>query len=813
MDNKLNLIPGMILDVDLSEQSIEAIKDYTEAVEERTVPAVEDGLKPAQRRVLFSTYQLGAGFNSAHKKCARVVGDTIGKYHPHGDSSTYIALVNMAVPEKINVPLIDKHGNFGNTDDGPAAMRYTECRLSEYAEKALMKDLSPHVVPFIPNFDDTEEEPTVLPASLPNILINQNTSIGMGAAGSLLPHNPIAVTDMVIAYVKDRNIVDEDLINILQAPDFPSRGVINGTAGIHKAYREGVGSCVLRGEWHLETEKNGREILVIDSIPYNVPMTESNSSSGVCVAIERLMSSGDLSLRFLRNETGKGNPCRITLGLKKDEDHQRVVNLLYQSAKLEQRYKMIHNVSVKGKAYYEVSLRFIVEEFVKFREETLFNKFKYELSRCEDRLHLLEGILIIAKNPMEAVQIIEKSKNKEDAINNLIKAYKLSSRQATYIVEMKLYQITNMEIKSVKEEEAKLKKRVVELKKLTSSSSNKYLDEVMLNEWEYLKKTLFKDYQRKTKVENKYNKIDTSATVRTEPCVLIITKLGYLKRMPSLQKVQNRGGTGMNLSGMRNDDVVQYVLDTTTTSNIYAITNRGRIYTFQPYIIDESTRDSKGKLDRNVFRLNDNEKILQYVENNSNGDVIITVSERGLVKVTDIKEVINVNAAGKKLCTIDTHDKLIAIFTASHKKDDILISTTDGQSIRFDLSGIRKTGTGARGVGGITLKNKDKVVASCPVSDTSALLFISSNGYIKKVSGKDLPCKGRNGYGVITVPKSADYGELVGVVPMTTETISVITKLGKVLTMNVSTMGTLSRGSKGVKAISLSPDDCVYMIA
>ena len=799
----------------LKDSAAKVIKDSMkiygmEVIENRAIPSILTGLKPVQTRILYSMHTLGLSSNKPYVKCAKVVGDVLARLHPHGDSSCYGALVNMAVDFKMNAPLVDGNGNFGSIDnDGAAAYRYTLCKLSQYAEKIMLKDLSPNVVEFVDNFDGETKEPALLPAVLPNILINSTTGIAVGFACDFVSHNPREVIDLLLAYLDDREMNHIEAMKYLKGPDFPTGGVINGLTSVQKAYACGDGYVTIRGKFHKEEDKKGNEAIVIDEIPYGVYKTD------LVKQIAQEIVSGNLEAKDVRDESDR-NGIRIYIPLKKDEDYNRAVEVILANTRFEYNKKISMYGLDRNKVPKRYSLMEIIKEFVAFREECIYKKLLAEKKKHEDRLHIIEGMFIVNKDLDKAISLIRGADGKEDSKRKLMKAFKLSEIQAEYICNLQLYRLSKTDMTKMKEEDKNLKTRVRVITRITRSKSNSDIDAEMRNEWIELRDSLFKNCKRKTEIMAKAQKIDKERTIKDEPCTLVISKNGYIKRIAPLnENIQGRAGMGVTL-GLSIDDEISQIINTTTVTDILALTTNGRAFILKPYNLDEVGRTSRGKLARNIFNLREKERVILYYEIPKTSDSskfrLMTATINGMVKSTKLSEIDNLTASGKRLVGLkDIKDKVVAAAVVD-KKDTVLLTSSQGNSVRFKTADISDTGVGAIGVIGMKLEKDDSVVSMVRVIPNDDIVFISETGYIKKVPEKEFRVQNKGGYGVMTCPKDDGYGSIVAALAGGNGTVTIVTKSGKTLTCELQTVRRVSRGSKGVIGIKLSAGDAVSNI-
>ena len=794
--------------IEVSDLYKESLSIYADEVNSgRMIPNIYDGLTPVQRRVLFTLKNMGVFSNSQTRKCAKIVGEVMGNYHPHGDSGIYSALITMAQDWTRRAPLTYIQGNGGSiVEPGAASSRYTECKLTKYSEDVFLKDLSKETVLFVPNYDDTTDEPSVLPAILPHILIQGNGGIGWGVKADWLPHNPLEVARVLIAYVKDRTLTVPKILKIMPGPDFPTGGIINGMGniGATSIYYNGHGGIKLRGKYHIEDNKKGKSI-VITEIPWGVSLQK------LLEKFVELHSTGEINLKNIQDETGKDG-IRIVLTPKDDNDIDRIMNVLYKKTQFESNVPSIcYAVEATGskglpKKY---NILNILRKFISFREVCIHKKLKAELERKSDRLHILKGLFIVNKEIEKCIDIIRKSNGGDDTIKKLCNYFKIDERQAKYVVDMKLGRLSGLDMNLTKQEETKLKEEVKVLTRQTRSVSNNDIDEYMINEWENLIKTTLKDFKRKTEIRYETETINIDETIKDLPCSVIITSKGYIKRTARLDKMQNRASMGILLGLSPDEDIVQ-MIHTTTTTPMYAITNQGRAHIFRPYTLDEVSKTSRGKYIPNLFKLRASEKIIKFINHDPSQDVLALLSEDGQLKLTSISELAQLRANGKRICSEDL--KIVDICLAKFESDTILVVTKNGMGTRFKLNELRISGVGAGGVRAIKLKENDQAVSFTPITDEKEeIIIISSNAFIKRCENNEFPVKSRGGYGVIIAPHTDDYGYIVSA-KCKADDVTIITQNGRVLTIDLKQVRKTSRGSKGVKAINLQGNDSIHSI-
>ena len=810
---------GKIIDIDCNETFQDYMYDYgMYTVTDRAIPTLVDGLKPVARRILYDMHITKISSTSPHKKVMTVVGDTMGKFHPHGDSGITTSLVNMGAEYKTTCTPIDGHGNYGSFDDDAAAPRYIECRLSKFAEQVMLKDLTDETVPYTPNFSDEYLEPTVLPAVLPNILLFPNMGVAFGYTCSYLPHNPRDVIKLCIAYVKDRTISIDKMCEILGAPDFPNGGEIHGLSFVHKAYKTGVGNCIVRGTYETSIV-DGYPTITITSLPYGMPRyrkVKGKKASGAMVIINNLIQEDAFGVRYVGDESDKNHPVKIVLQLKKDEDPGRVVKLLIQKNVLQESMLMDHFCLFNDKKPGVATLGDIMTQFVAFREQVLHAKFKEELRNKNDRIEILEGIFKISNDLDKAISMIRKSKDTYIELRaKLMKTFDLTEKQAEYILSLQLRRLSGLEIAQYQQETKDLKDRVKVLLKLTRSKTNSDIDAYMIDEWQDLLNGMFKDkkYDRRTKIIETYHKVDIDSTIKDEPCSIVRSSLGYLKRVAPLDgNVKGRGTKGIDISTGAEDDAIAELLHTSTVSDVYAITSRGRIYRILANDIPQVAKTARGTLDRNLFKIADHEKVVRMFTSDDidKYHILTIITESGIAKNIKLEDVLDVNSSGKKLIEISSHDKVVASVPAT-TNDNILIVSKDGMALYTSLSNIRVSNRGSGGVKTIKLQDKDKVVSAVVAKNDDQIIIVSTNGFAKRIKISDFNTKGRVGAGVNVAPKSDEYGDIADAC-LSSDILTILTQQGKCLSVKTDAIRLCSKASKGVKAINLADGDTVGTI-
>lgn len=802
-----------IEDVDLKKTMESSYIDYAMSViAQRALPDVRDGLKPVQRRVLYSMIELNNGPDKPHRKCARIVGDTMGKFHPHGDSSIYGALVNMAQPWNMRAPLVDGHGNFGSVDgDPPAAMRYTEARLTKISME-MMADLQKDTVDFAPNFDETEKEPVVMPSRFPNLLVNGTTGIAVGMATNIPPHN---LRDTILAVVKmidnrveeDRDTDNEELIEILQAPDFPTGGIILGTSGAQDAYRTGRGKVICRALTDVETMSNGKNRIIVTELPYLV--NKANLISKIAELVKEKKLDGITALRDESDRDG----MRIVIELRHDINPQVMLNLLYKHTQMQDTFGIIMLSLVNGEPK-ELSLKAMLTHYLAHQEEVVTRRTKYDLNKAEERNHILEGLLIALDNIDEVIKIIRGSANTQAAKTALIERFKLSDAQAQAIVDMRLRALTGLEREKIELEHAELLKKIEEYKAILGDE--KLLLGVIRTEILMISEK-YGD-ERRSKIEFSEANIDLEDLVPNKQTIIALTSLGYIKRMGVDNfKAQNRGGKGIKGISTIENDYVEDLLMTKTHNSLLFFTSLGRVYTLKAYRIPEGSRTSRGVAIVNLLQLNPGEKITSIIPVKSlehdAGKCLFMVTKNGTVKKTPVEAFANIRKIGLNAIILREGDELIEV-KATTKDSEIFIVTKFGMSIHFRESDVRSMGRMSTGVRGMMLLPEDEVVGMQTNEQGPSLLIVSEKGYGKRTALEEFRMQNRGGKGIKCYKITDKTGNVSGVKAVDDgQEIMMITNAGTLIQLRIDDINTYSRITSGVKMIGLEEGVTVAKIA
>jgi DNA gyrase subunit A len=786
-----------VINVEVSEEMKKAYLDYAMSViVSRAIPAIEDGLKPVQRRILYSMYLMGLKPGTQTKKSARVVGDVIGKFHPHGDSAVYEAMVRMAQDFSLRYPLVYGQGNFGSIDgDPPAAYRYTEARLMPIAIE-LLEDLEKETVKFTPNFDNSLKEPDLMPGKLPSLMLNGATGIAVGMATNIPPHNLREVCDAITAYIKNPGITIQELCEIVTAPDFPTGGSVSGD--MFNLYKDGKGKLIVRGKVSVEKTKN-KEIVVITEIPYMLNKTSLVEQIADLIQNKKLKDISDL-----RDESSKGK-IRIVIELRKGASPDFVINSLYKYTRLQDSFNVNFLALVGGQPKI-LNLKQVVEEYVKYRKVIITNRTKFELKKAKDRLEIVDGLLIALKNIDAVIDLIKKSKNATEALENLMKKFELSKKQAQAVLETKLQQLTSMEVDKLKKEQEELKKRIQELEKILSDI--KEVLKIIVKEINELKDKYGDN--RKTNVLRRISEISERDLVQEKEVVITITDKGYCKRMDTkTYKEQRRGGQGVIGSNLATGDFVKQLIICSTHDYLMFFTSRGRVLWLKAYDIPEAERYSKGKALINLLGLKE-ENITNVISVKSFEDDLFMATKKGIVKKISLENFSKPRASGIRAINLpsDNSDSLIGVELVK-KGQEVSLATKKGKAIRFNSNDVREMGRTSYGVTGIKIEKDDEVV-SLGILNTEAILTVTKNGFGKRTAVKDYRKTARAGKGVINLKVSEKTGNVVATISVDDkDSIIFTTAKGMVIRTSLKNIRIMGRAAQGVKIVKLQPEDYV----
>ncbi len=797
---------GRVMPIDIQDEMKRSYIDYAMSViVSRALPDVRDGLKPVHRRILYAMQELGNTPNHPYKKSARIVGEVLGKYHPHGDTAVYDAMVRMAQDFSIRYPLVDGHGNFGSMDgDSPAAMRYTEVRLAHIAME-MLADLDKDTVDFTPNFDESSDEPVVLPAKIPNLLINGSSGIAVGMATNIPPHNLVEVCKAAKLIIEHPEVDFEQLLNVLPGPDFPTGGMIMGREGIRQAYATGRGIITIRGIAKVEENVNGRNRILISEIPYQVNKARLIEKIADLVHERRIEGIADL-----RDESDREG-VRVVIELKRDAVPMVILNQLYKYTPMQQTFGIILLALVDGRPMI-LSVREMLENFIRHRKVVIERRTRYELAKAEARAHILEGLRIALQYLDEVIRIIRSSSSVDTAREGLMTRFGLSDKQANAILDMRLQRLTALERDKIEEEYREVKALIEHLRAILADEQLVYnlikedLDEVQ------------KKYgdARRTKLGPSVKDISNEDLIPEEEMVVTITHRGYIKRLsPSVYRPQKRGGRGVSGSTMREDDFIAHLFVASTHSYLCFFTNRGRIYRVKVHEIPEAGRQAKGISVANLVALEADERIaaVQTLTDTLEDHYWVFATKRGVVKRTALSDYGTWRGGGIIAISLDENDELIGV-EPTEGNSDVLLATRMGQVIRFEESLVRPTGRAARGVTGIRLKGDDRVVSLATVSDERELLVLTENGFGKRTRLDQYRRTGRGGQGVMGMRLTQKSGPVAGILPVNgSEEFMVISSEGILIRLQVDSVSHQGRSSQGVKVMRLEDSHHVSALA
>lgn len=799
--------------VDIEKQMKTAYIDYSMSViVSRALPDVRDGLKPVHRRVLFGMTELGILSNRAHKKSARIVGEVLGKYHPHGDTSVYDSMVRMAQPWAMRYMLVDGQGNFGSIDgDSPAAMRYTEARLQKISEE-MTADIKKDTVDFQYNFDDTLKEPTVLPTRIPNLLVNGASGIAVGMATSMPPHNLSEVVDGTIAYIDNREITIPELMKFIKGPDFPTGCIIYGHEGVKNAFETGRGRIVMRGVSEIEEMPNGRERLVVTAIPYMVNKSEMIKKTADLVNDKKIEGISDI-----RDESDRKG-IRVVYELKKDANTSVVLNKLYQFTPLQSIFS-VNNIALVGGKPQMLNLKDMIYHFVEHRHDVVIRRTKYDLSEAEKRAHVLEGLLIALDNLDEIIALIRASKTPDEAMKGLMEKFELSEIQSRAILDMRLQKLTGLERDKVKEEYAELQERIAYYKKVLSEEDLRM--EIIKEELREIKEK-FGD-EAKSEIEYAAEDFRIEDTIPDDDVVVTISHMGYIKRtLLSEYRVQNRGGKGSRATSTRDEDFVESMFVATNHNYMLFFTENGKCFWMRVFEIPEGSRSSKGRAVQNLINIDADDTIKafinvkslddkEYIQNN----FIVFATRKGVIKKTPLEAFSRPRSNGINAITIREHDELLKAQLTSGNSN-IIMAARSGKAIRFHEDKVRTMGRGAAGVRGIRLENgHDEVVGMvCLEAEDADILVVSEKGYGKRSAFKDYRETNRGGKGVKTLHITEKTGKLVSIDSVTDkDEIIIINKNSIMIRTAVESLRVMGRATQGVRLIKMNEGDEIAAVA
>ena len=786
---------------EIVEEMERAFIDYAMSViVDRALPAVEDGLKPVHRRILYSMHSLGLDPSKATMKCARIVGDCMGKYHPHGNIAIYDALVRMAQDFSLRYPLVHGQGNFGSMDgDSAAADRYTEAKLSKISGD-LLGDIEKNTVKMRPNFDNSLEEPETLPAKLPNLLLNGATGIAVGMATNIPPHNLTDVCEAIVSYINKPEISVDDLADIVKGPDFPTGGIISGP-GIRDVYKTGKGRIIIRARTAMEEDKKGRPSIIITEIPYMVNKAELVKNIAELATQKKLPDVYDL-----RDESAKGK-VRIVIELKKDVDPKFTLNTLYKLTNVETSFDA-NMLALVGKQPRIMNIKQILEEYVKYRQLIVRNRSKFELKKAEDRIEIVIGLLIAQKNIDAIVEFIKKSANTSEAHDGLMKKFELSDRQAKAVLEIKLQQLTKLETGKLKEEESNLKEEISYLKKILGNEQE--ILSIIKKEVQEIKNK-YGD-ERRTKIIKKVDEITEKDLIEKKDVVVMLTNGGYLKRVNVTDyREQKRGGAGVSGQDLKDEDFVTKMITCSTHDHVLFFTTRGRVYWLKANDIPASERQSKGKAIANVLDLRDETIANAMAITNFDSGYLMFATKKGMVKKLPLKEVSKPRNTGVRIMNLpaDNSDIIINVRRVEDKQQVLLI-TKKGQAIRFNSDEVRPMGRASYGVIGIDLSKSDEVISleSLPLNGKATILTATAKGFGKRTDLEEYRVTGRGGKGVINLDVTDRTGEVISSLSVNDkDSVIATTSKGIVIRISMKDLRVMGRATQGVRIVNLKEGD------
>lgn len=808
-----------IIQINIEDEMKSAYIDYSMSViVSRALPDVRDGFKPVHRRVLYGMQDLGVYSNRVHKKSARIVGEVLGKYHPHGDSSVYDTMVRMAQQWSLRYPLVDGQGNFGSVDgDSPAAMRYTEARLRKVAEE-MLSDLDKDTVDFRPNFDESLQEPSVLPTKVPNLLVNGASGIAVGMATNMAPHNLSEVVDATIAYIDNRDIEIAELMQYVKAPDFPTGGIIYGYEGVKDAFETGRGRVVMRAKATIEEEENGRSYIIVNEIPYLVNKAEMIKKTADLINDKKIDGISDI-----RDESDR-NGMRVVYELKRDAIPNVVLNKLFKYTQLQTSFSINNICLVDGRPRL-LNLKELIHYFVEFRHDVVIRRTRFELKKAEDRAHILEGLIIASDNIDEVIAIIRASKSPDEARENLMTRFELSDLQARAIVDMRLRQLTGLEQDKLRAEYNELLEIIKDLKDILDREERRM--EIIKDELAYIKEK-YGD-ERRSVIEYSASEMRIEDLIPDEEVVVTISHAGYIKRTNLAEyKVQNRGGVGSKGSTTRDKDFLEHLFVATNHNYLLVFTEKGRCFWMRVFEIPEGNKTSKGRAIQNLINIEQDDKVKAYINVNDLKDqeyvennFIVMCTKRGVIKKTSLEAYSRPRTNGINAINIREDDELLEA-KLTNGSNEIILAVKSGRAIRFNESTVRPMGRTASGVRGVNISETDEVIGMiCIQENSETILVVSENGYGKRSYLND-PEDGepvyritnRGGKGVKTLNVTDKTGPLTAIKTVTDEDdLMIITQSGMAIRMHVADIRVMGRTAQGVKLINLKGKESIAAVA
>ena len=796
----------VIYPVEINDEMKKSFIEYAMAVNiSRAIPDVRDGLKPVHRRILYSMNETGITSDKPHKKCARIVGDVLGKYHPHGDSSVYGALVRLAQDFAIRYPLVEGHGNFGSVDgDPPAAYRYTEARLSKLADE-MLRDIDKETVDYSPNFDATLKQPDVLPARFPNLLVNGSDGIAVGMATNIPPHNLNEVVDAVIAEINNPEMTIEELMEIIPAPDYPTGGVIMGTEALRQAYLTGKGGVVIRSKTNIEKDADGKERIVVTEIPYQVNKAEMIKQIADMVKNKRIEGISDL-----REESDR-HGMRIVFEVKRDFNAQVVLNTLFKRTQLQCSYGINFLALVDG--YPKVlNIKQILDCYIAHQKEIIYRRTKYDLAKAEEREHIIEGLVVALANIDEVIKIIKGSKDREDASKNLQEKFLLSAVQAGAILDMRLQRLTSLEVEKLNNELAELRNLITELRGILASEEK--INQVIIKEISEIKDTF--GGERNTEIDfESSTEINIEDLIEKEDVVISMTHFGYIKRIPvSEYKQQHRGGMGTTAHKPKEEDFVEHMFICSTHNTLMFFTNFGKVYTLKGYEIPEEQKTARGRNLVNLLPLEKGEVVQTILPKLGDGTgFLVMATKQGLIKKTATSEFESIRKTGKIAINLNDGDELISVEYSTGDKT-IMVASNEGKCIRFPETDVKPLGRDTMGVKAIDLSKGDYLVDMLVYKEGYDILTITENGYGKRSDVSEYKVQNRNGKGIKAGIFNEKTGKLVGLKQVAeNEDVMMIANNGIIIRTPANAISKITRDTIGVKVMKLREGDAVSCIA
>ncbi|CAN5433764.1 DNA gyrase subunit A [soil metagenome] len=806
---------GRIIPVNIEEQMKSAYIDYSMSViVGRALPDARDGLKPVHRRILYGMYEMGNMHNRPYKKSARIVGDVMGKYHPHGDASIYDTMVRMAQDWSMRYTLVDGQGNFGSQDgDSPAAMRYTEVRLERIAE-TMLDDIEKDTIDYQLNYDDSTKEPTVLPTRIPQLLLNGSSGIAVGMATNMLPHNLSEVVDGCIAYIENKDITIDELIQIVKAPDFPTGGVIHGYEGVKSAFHTGRGRVLVRGKVNVEMMKNGKEKIIITEVPYQVNRDALTEKIGHLINDRAIEGIADVN-----NESNNKEGTRIVLELKKDVISQVIINQLYKYTELQTSFGVNNVALIKGRPKI-LNLKDLIREFVEFRHEVVVRRTRFDLRKAEERAHILEGYLIALDRLDEVISLIRNSATPDEARTGLMSQFEMTEIQAKAVLELRLQRLTGMEINKIKEEHAEIMKLIAHLKSILDNEEMRF--QIIKDELNEIKQK-FGD-KRKTEITYLADEMRIEDLIEEEDVVVTISNLGYIKRTSSSEyRQQRRGGRGARGSSTRQEDYIEHLFVASTHHTLLFFTERGKCFWLKVYEITEGDKQSKGRALQNLMQIPPDDRVRAIIDikdlqddNFINNNFIVLCTRKGIIKKTKVEDFSRPRQNGVNAITINEGDQLLDACLTDGTKE-IMLAVKSGRAIRFPEEKVRPTGRGAIGVFGISVdRENDEVVGMiCVNSEDSevSVLVVSSKGFGKRTAVGEYRITNRGGKGVKTINITGKTGSLIGLLSVAEkEDLMITCKSGVTIRTSIANIREAGRATQGVKLIRIDEGDEIAAI-